>query len=171
MALSKGKTDGTPERHHSSQAVQRREEHPYRDLDRIARALMARNTGGVSPFSAWQAWSDWALHLSRAPGRQAELVERALGNAVKLAEYAIADTADAPAEPPFRPKPYDHRFTDPGWGRMPFGLWQQAFLATQDWWDLATDELRRASPSSRFLGATPGRSRPIFRSRITARTV
>jgi len=142
MARGKRKTTDKSVSGYVAPVVRRQEEHPYRDLDRIARALLARNTGGVSPFSAWQAWSDWVLHMSRAPGRQVELAERALQNAVKLAEYAVRGSADSPAEPPFRPKPYDHRFTGPGWSRIPFGLWQQGFLATQDWWDLATDELR-----------------------------
>ncbi|PWJ20268.1 PHA/PHB synthase family protein [Jannaschia seohaensis] len=145
MVRGKRKTPPKGARGHAATAAPQSELHPYRDLDRIARALIARNTGGVSPFSAFQAWSDWALHISRAPGRQMELAERAIQNAVKLAEFAISDKPNAPAPPPFHPKPYDHRFTDPGWRRMPFGLWQQGFLATQDWWDLATDELRGLS--------------------------
>jgi polyhydroxyalkanoate synthase len=121
------------------------EEHPYQDLDRIARALLARNTGGVSPFSVLQAWSDWALHMSRAPGRQAELAERAVQNVLKVTAHAAGDGAGGDADPPFEPKPYDHRFTHPGWKKPPFSLWQQAFLATQDWWDYATDDLRGLS--------------------------
>ena len=142
MARGKKKTNVAASSDRSAYPVARREEHPYRDLDRIARALIARYTGGVSPLSAWQAWSDWALHMSRAPGRQVELGERALQNAAKLTEFAVSGNANAHAEPPFHPKPYDHRFTESGWGRMPFNIWQQAFLATQDWWDLATDDLR-----------------------------
>lgn len=51
--------------------------HPYRMLDRASRAALARMTGGASPHSVFAAWSDWALHLGRSPGRQLELVERA----------------------------------------------------------------------------------------------
>lgn len=115
--------------------------HPYADLDRMARAVLAQNTGGVSPFSIYQAISDWALHMSRAPGRQMELAERAVTNTLKVLADATG-TADAP---PFKPMPYDHRFTHSGWEHMPFRFWKQSFLATQDWWNHATEELRGLS--------------------------
>lgn len=121
------------------------EQHPYDDFDRIARAMLARNTGGLSPFSIFQAWNDWALHLSRAPGRQLELYERAVRNVLKVAVHAGQTDEQAAKDPPFAPRHYDHRFTDPGWSKMPFRFWQQSFLATQDWWDHATQELRGLS--------------------------
>lgn len=116
-----------------------RSEHPHQNLDRSARAAMARLTGGLFPHAFTEAWSDWALHMSRAPGRQLELAERAQANAVKLASFA---TAGKTATPPFAPKEYDHRFSNAGWQDAPFQMWQQGFLATQDWWDFATDPLR-----------------------------
>lgn len=124
------------------------DDHPYQYLDRIARAQLARNTGGVSPFSVFQAWSDWAIHMSRAPGRQVELAERGTRNALKLAGLLghFVDCTDD--DPPFHPKPQDHRFAHPGWARMPFLFWQQSFLATQDWWDQATDDLRGLSDTN-----------------------
>lgn len=115
-------------------------DHPHQNLDRAMRAAVARVTGGVSPHAFFEAWSDWALHMSRAPGRQLELVERAQRNAAKLAAQAMTLTAEA--KPAFTPKAYDHRFDDPGWQKQPFQLWQQGFLAMQDWWDYATDPLR-----------------------------
>ncbi|MBM1218705.1 polyhydroxyalkanoic acid synthase [Ponticoccus sp. SC2-23] len=119
--------------------------HPYQALDRIARAIVARQTGGVSPYSILQAWSDWALHLSRAPGRQLELAERSLRNATDVFEYAARLAAGQEADPPFKPKSYDHRFTDEAWSKLPFALTQQSFLATQDWWDHATATMRGLS--------------------------
>lgn len=123
-------------------------EHPYKDLDRIVRSLIARNTGGVSPYSIMEAWSDWALHLSRSPGRQFELMERGMRNAVKVWAHALRTQGKAPEAAPFEPRPYDHRFTHPGWDRLPFSLWQQSFLATQDWWDHATDPMRGLSEAN-----------------------
>ncbi|QFS82575.1 Poly-beta-hydroxybutyrate polymerase [Roseivivax sp. THAF40] len=119
--------------------------HPYEHLDRISRALLARNTAGLSPFSIFQAWNDWALHMSRAPGRQIELAERAVKNALQVVSHTAGIGQDEDADPPFRPKPYDTRFAHDGWAKMPFLFWQQSFLATQDWWDHATDELRGLS--------------------------
>jgi len=116
--------------------------HPYQDLDRAMRAAVARLTGGVSPHSALEAWSDWALHLSRSPGRQLELAERAQSNALKLLQFSMRTGRAGPSPPPFVPKAYDHRFADTSWQDPPFNLWQQGFLAVQDWWDAATEDLR-----------------------------
>ncbi|MFP4404223.1 PHA/PHB synthase family protein [Rhodosalinus sp.] len=121
----------------------RHQDHPHETLDRATRALQARLTGGVSPHAAWSAWLDWAAHLARSPGRQLELAERAARNAWKVTSHAAGLT-----EAPFAPERTDHRFTHEGWQRPPFSVWQQAFLATQDWWDLATDPIRGARARS-----------------------
>lgn len=116
--------------------------HRHAALDRGTLASLARFTGGLSPHAIIDAWSDWAMHLSRAPGRQLELVERAQANRLKLAQYATAKMAGQNPEKPFQPGHYDTRWTHEGWNRTPFALWQQGFLATQDWWHAATSELR-----------------------------
>ena len=129
--------------------------HPYQDVDRLVRATLARLTGGVSPFSILQAWTDWGMHLSRAPGRQLELAELAGRNAQEVLAHAVRASLDRAAPPPFRPSHHDHRFEHPGWSAMPFAFWQQSFLATQDWWNHATDALRGLSKADsdrvRFL--------------------
>ncbi len=118
------------------------ERHHYAALDRGVMASLARITGGISPHAMIDAWSDWAMHLSRAPGRQLELMERARSNWLKLAQFAMAGLPGEPAEKPFRPGRYDTRWSHEGWDRPPFSLWQQGFLATQDWWQAATGDLR-----------------------------
>jgi polyhydroxyalkanoate synthase len=118
--------------------------HPHENLDRASRAAVAYLTGGVSPHAFMQAWSDWALHLARSPGRQLELAERAQENMTKLIYQSIMPAAEA--EPAFKPKAYDHRFRHSGWDRPPFRNMQQGFLAVQDWWDYATDHLRGLHP-------------------------
>ena len=127
--------------------------HPHRNIDRSIRAALSRLTCGVSTHAFVEAWADWALHMSRAPGRQLELVERARANALKLAEYLARQ--DAAATPPFEPKDFDHRFDHASWAEFPYRAWQQAFLATQDWWDAATEPLRglerRDSERTRFM--------------------
>ena len=118
--------------------------HLHENLDRATRAAVAMMTGGVSPHAFMEAWSDWALHIARAPGRQLELVEHAQENLAKLMQQAIYPNSDVP--PAFTPKPYDHRFKHPGWQKAPFNVWSQGFLAAQDWWDYATDHLRGLRP-------------------------
>ncbi|MBL3564014.1 alpha/beta fold hydrolase [Rhodovulum sulfidophilum] len=120
-------------------------DHPYETADRAGRAIQARMTSGASPNAAVAAWADWASHLARAPGRQMELAERAMRNGAKLAAHAAGWSA---RNPPFRPRSEDHRFTHPDWSRPPFSLWQQAFLAAQDWWDAAAEPARGTDPHS-----------------------
>ncbi len=114
-------------------------------LNRSTRAALARMTGGISPYSAMAAWADWAAHLAAAPGRQIELLERARRNAWSLAIFAATGAIQG-GEPPFRPRPTDHRFGHEGWRRFPFNLMAQGFLATHDWWDMATEPVRGTLP-------------------------
>ena len=118
--------------------------HPFQNADRSVRAALARLSGGVSTHAFTQAAWDWAQHLGQSPGRQLELVVHAQRNALKL--VASAAGVDAGAAPPFEPKPSDHRFDHPSWQKPPFNLWKQGFLAMQDWWDVATDQLRGLQP-------------------------
>jgi polyhydroxyalkanoate synthase len=126
-------------------------EHPYQNFDRAARSAVARLSGGISTHAFLEAWSDWAQHLARAPGRQMELAEHAQRNLLKLAVLAT----NPGGAPPFAPKPYDHRFVYEGWQKQPFQMWQQGFLAMQDWWDHATEPMRGLRPEdaerTRFL--------------------
>jgi len=118
--------------------------HPHQNIDRAIRAAVAKVTGGISPHAITETWHDWALHLGRAPGRQLELMEVAQTNAFQLMGYAAgawAKDQDTDAAP-FAPKPHDHRFADDTWEGYPFNLWKQGFLAMQDWWDHATDDIR-----------------------------
>jgi len=115
-----------------------RTEHPHQNFDRAARAAVARLSGGVSTHAFIEAWSDWAQHLSRAPGRQMELAEHAQRNLLRLVTLATSPGSASP----FSPKPYDHRFAHEGWQKPPFQMLQQGFLAMQDWWDHATEPMR-----------------------------
>ncbi|MDP4032807.1 MAG: poly-beta-hydroxybutyrate polymerase N-terminal domain-containing protein, partial [Pseudorhodobacter sp.] len=78
-------------------------EHPPQDFDRAARAVLARLSGGVSTHAFTEAWSDWAQHLARSPGRQMELAAHAQRNLMKVMALAARPGTD----PPFAPKPYD----------------------------------------------------------------
>lgn len=115
--------------------------HPYDKLDRASRAILARATGGVSPHSIMATWVDWAVHISRSPGRQMELSELALTNAGRLWQFAYDLSTGAKPEPPFQSRAEDHRFDAPDWEKAPFALWQQTFLSTQSWWQAATETM------------------------------
>ncbi|MBK5925964.1 alpha/beta fold hydrolase [Rhodobaculum claviforme] len=105
-------------------------------------ATLARLTGGISPHAVIEAWSDWALHLARAPGRQLELAEHAATSAARLWRFNLEVMSGMSPAPPFTPQKYDTRWSHEGWAQPPFSLMQQAFLASHDWWDAATADLR-----------------------------
>jgi poly[(R)-3-hydroxyalkanoate] polymerase subunit PhaC len=109
--------------------------------------MVARVTQGVSPHAQYVAWFDWAAHLARAPGRQLELWLRATRAAVQLARFASRSAVDT-ADPPYLPAAEDRRFDDPAWNSLPYVLWQQGFLAQEEWWRSATREVRGMTPKN-----------------------
>ena len=115
----------------------------FETLNRIARALTARVTQGISPHAQASAWFDWLSHLSRAPGRQVELALLASAYAIRLMGLAAGQDGNPP---PFEPEPTDRRFADPAWMQMPYQWWQQAFLAQEAWWKAATRPVRGIQP-------------------------
>jgi len=115
-------------------------------LDRLVHANIARLTGGMSPYAVAQAWTDWAMHNSRAPGRQLALAVHAYENAAKVLAYTQKTLTSNGAEQPFPPKASDPRFRHPKWGTAPYAFWQQGFLAATDWWEHATRHLHGLSP-------------------------
>ena len=152
------------------------QDHPYHAFDRAARGSLARLSGGVSPHAFLEAWSDWAQHLARSPGRQLELAEHAQRNLLKVMALAAN-----PASPlPFVPQPNDKRFSHQGWQTFPFQLWQQGFLSVQDWWDHATEPMRglrvEDAVRTRFLARqtldvlSPS-NQPLLNPEIIAETV
>ncbi|WP_071674031.1 PHA/PHB synthase family protein [Nioella nitratireducens] len=123
--------------------------HHYDTLDRATRAAMARMTSGVSLHAAAAAWMDWSLHLSRAPGRQLELAERARDSWTRLMMGGLLpeDGGDGLGSA-FAPEEGDHRFQHDGWHRPPFRQWKESYLATEQFWDDATKNLRGMRPQS-----------------------
>ncbi len=119
----------------------------FETMDRLARATAARFTQGVSPNAQYSAWFDWASHLARAPGRQLELWTHGYRAATRLAAFAWR-AGTGTASPPFAPIAGDHRFADPAWRTLPYVLWQQAFLAQEEWWRDATREVRGMAPKN-----------------------
>ena len=123
------RTDRVPYAHASLQEA----------MDKGLKATLARFTSGLSPIALAAAYADWALHLSSAPGKQMQLVEKAGKKAWRLANYA-AFCANNPntEETCITPLPQDRRFDGEGWRKWPFNLMSQAFLLNQQWWYNAT---------------------------------
>ena len=105
-------------------------------LDRALSAATARFTAGMSPYAAAMAWSDWAAHLARAPGRQYELAQLARRLALRALLASVSEEAG------LEPDPGDRRFDHPAWSRWPYSVWRAATLAQERWWDEATREIR-----------------------------
>ncbi len=114
----------------------------FSHFDRRLHSAIARLTAGVSPYAISRAWSDWAIHTARAPGRQAELLVHAVKDAQRVAQFAAAQAQGREFEAPFHAKERDPRFDHPGWDNPPFSLWKQSFLAAQDWWSVAASNIR-----------------------------
>ncbi|PWR21323.1 PHA/PHB synthase family protein [Zavarzinia aquatilis] len=113
-------------------------------LDRLTKSATARLTGGISPTALMAAYSDWLLHLAGSPGKQLELVEKALTAGTNLMRFAAhsAFEPEVPAPHPAQTVKGDHRFDDPAWERFPFNLLAQSFLTTEQWWHEATTGVR-----------------------------
>lgn len=120
----------------------------FETLNQVMRAMTARITQGVSPHAQLVAWTDWSSHLSRAPGRQLELVLQATVFATRLTRFALNAAMGKSSAPPFPPHASDHRFADPEWNRQPYVFWQQLFLAQEEWWRAATREVRGMTPKN-----------------------
>ena len=111
--------------------------------DRTLHAAMARYTSGISPSAVTQAYVDWATHLTFAPGKRAQLLNKAVRKALRFGRYVnqYAVTGGR-AESCIEPLPQDHRFADPAWQQWPFNFISQAFLLQQQWWYNATTDVR-----------------------------
>ena len=115
-------------------------------MDHTTRAALAQLTGGVSPVSIAAACADWAMHLALAPGKQVQLVEKALKKALRWGLFTYAALRPGSCEPCIEPLPQDKRFADPAWQTWPYNLMAQGFLLTQQWWHVATTGVPGMSP-------------------------
>ncbi|MGX9964368.1 PHA/PHB synthase family protein [Roseomonas sp. F4] len=118
----------------------------FRAMDRMAEALSAKSSSGISRAALALALFDWSIHLARAPGKQAELLQKALRKATRLAGEMTAGALHPEAPLCIAPLPGDTRFQHPGWQQWPFRLWQQAFLLNQQWWHNVTHDVPGVTP-------------------------
>lgn len=116
-------------------------------VDRSVHAALARFTLGLSPASVLEAYFDWLIHLLGAPGKQSQLVHKALRKWLRLMHYtaAAAGNPECP-ECCIEPLPQDKRFRGDAWKAWPFNVMSQAFLLQQQWWHNASVGVRGVTP-------------------------
>lgn len=108
-------------------------------LDKGLKAAQARFTGGLSPIALTGAYADWASHLSSAPGKQLQLLEKVAKKVGRFANYAALCAGNPNTnETCITPLPQDKRFNGEEWQKWPFNVMSQAFLLNQQWWHNAT---------------------------------
>jgi polyhydroxyalkanoate synthase len=110
----------------------------FRTFDRVLRAAEARVTQGLSPTAISGAWLDWAVHLSRAPGKRMELAARAWIQGLRWLLWLRHAATRSDAPPLVHANNGDTRFSDPAWRAFPFNALAQAHLLTEAWWTEAT---------------------------------
>ena len=117
---------------------------PPNPLDRAVHRQISGFTQGLSPAAMTAAYLDWLVHLAMSPGKQQELVTKAVRKATRLALHAThaAHAAAEPCDPCIDPLPQDRRFAAPEWQQWPFNLIYQSFLLNQQWWHNATTGVR-----------------------------
>jgi len=115
-------------------------------MDRSLHAVTAQLTGGLSPAALAQAYLDWATHLTYAPGKRVQLLDKAVRKASRFANYVVRmSTAGANKDACIEPLPQDHRFAHEDWKKWPFNFIYQSFLLQQQWWHNATTGVRGVS--------------------------
>ena len=116
---------------------------PANPLDRAVHLQISRFTQGLSPAAMVGAYMDWLVHLAMSPGKQQELVSKAVRKATRLALHAThaSQAAAEPCAACIDPLPQDRRFAAPEWQQWPFNLIYQSFLLNQQWWHNATTDV------------------------------
>ncbi len=116
-------------------------------IDRSVHYAMSRMTMGLSPAAVLEAYFDWMVHLAGSPGKQSQLVHKAMRKWLRLAHYTAAVTGnpDCPAGC-IEPLPQDKRFRGEAWKQWPYNVISQSFLLQQQWWHNATVGVRGVTP-------------------------
>ncbi|MCI4664571.1 MAG: alpha/beta fold hydrolase [Neomegalonema sp.] len=132
-----------PQRDPTSEEADRPDETFGAAIDRAAHAALARATFSLSPAALANAYFDWLSHLALSPGKQAELVDKAVRKTMRaLRHMAQHSPFQEDAAPCIEPLPQDKRFRAPEWRQWPFCAYYQSFLLTQQWWHNATTGVR-----------------------------
>jgi len=114
--------------------------------DRSLHAAIARFTNGLSPAALAHTYLDWATHLAYSPGKQLQLIDKAMRKAVRFINYGCrCAIGNEKADLCIAPLPQDKRFVGEEWQKWPYNFIYQSFLLNQQWWHSATTGLRGVS--------------------------
>jgi polyhydroxyalkanoate synthase len=115
-------------------------------VDRSLHAAVSRLTAGLSPAALTEAYLDWMIHLASSPGKQAQLLEKAVRKSTRLGRHMsqcmLAGASATTAQPCIEPLPTDRRFAGKEWQQWPYTFLYQSFLLHQQWWHNATTGVR-----------------------------
>jgi polyhydroxyalkanoate synthase len=113
-------------------------DHLASSIDHILPAFVAKFSGGLSPMAMGAAFADWGIHLALSPGKQTQLVGKAVRKFWRYFELCMATLPDGRGRHCIEPLPQDQRFAAKEWETWPFPLIWQGFLLQQQWWHNAT---------------------------------
>jgi polyhydroxyalkanoate synthase len=115
------------------------------ELDRSLHAWLGKLTTGMSPASIMLAYQDWLMHLASYPAKQQELALKAATHSESFLHYLTHRLSGNHCEDCIEVDDADNRFRDDAWDSLPFSLYAQSFLLTQDWWRHATTNIHGVS--------------------------
>ena len=121
------------------------------DASRLALATLGRFTGGLSPQALGGAWLNVLGRLATSPGRQAELAQDFFRKTLALTQFAGQAALGQHPAPATNGSPYASRFAGDEWGRFPYNLYAQGFLAVSDWARDAFSHVPGADASAKNL--------------------
>lgn len=120
-------------------------------IDREAAAQLGRIAKGLDVRRIALAYMHWAVHLGMAPGKTAQLFELWMRQNAALGNFALRSALQDEADRAIEPDPSDRRFTDKGWRKLPFSLFEQYYLLRRAWWNEATTHVSGLSARNENL--------------------
>lgn len=113
-------------------------EYEGRNFDRMLHACIGRYAGWLSPTAFILAYTDWLSCLSIAPARQRDLSTDAMKKLAIFFLYASECCSNKSCEQCIPIRQSDHRFQNELWNHVPYNLYSQFFLLSEQWWNDAT---------------------------------
>jgi polyhydroxyalkanoate synthase len=130
---------------------------PFQVIDRMAHAVMAETTAGLSAAALAEAFFDWSTHLALSPGKQLDLVRQSIDGTVGNFAFAARSAFTSKSDPCDGALPQDTRFRATAWQTFPFNIYAHNFLSIEHWWQAATTNLRGAGERHQAMANFAGR--------------